>query len=65
MTLVYLKGQAEITDMLSLIGAQSARFTMEDAFIRKGFRNNANRAVNCDSASSLSSYDLACDHRLW
>ena len=51
MTLVYLKGQAEITDMLSLIGAQSARFTMEDAFIRKGFRNNANRAVNCDSAN--------------
>lgn len=51
MSLVYLKGQSDITDMLSLMGAQSARFAMEDAYIRKGFRNNANRAVNCDSAN--------------
>lgn len=51
MTLVYLKGQSEITDMLSIFGAQSARFAMEDAYIRKVFRNNANRAVNCDSAN--------------
>ena len=51
MTLVYLKGQNEITDMLSIFGAQSARFAMEDAFIRKELRNNANRAVNCDSAN--------------
>ena len=51
MSLVYLKGQTDITDMLSLMGAQNARFAMEDAFIRKGFRNNANRAVNCDSAN--------------
>ena len=51
MTLVYLKGQSEITDMLSIFGAQNARFEMEDAYIRKVFRNNANRAVNCDSAN--------------
>lgn len=51
MTLLYLKGQSEITDMLSILGAQAARFAMEDAFIRKGLRNNANRAVNCDSAN--------------
>ena len=51
MSLVYLKGQSEITDMLSIFGAQSARFAMEDAFIRKELRNNANRAVNCDSAN--------------
>ncbi len=51
MTLVYLKGQSEITDMLSIFGAQSARFQMEDAYIRKELRNNANRAVNCDSAN--------------
>ena len=51
MTLVYLKGQSEITDMLSIFGAQSARFAMEDAYIRKELRNNANRAVNCDSAN--------------
>jgi len=37
--------------MLSIIGAQSARFAMEDAFIRKELRNNANRATNCDSAN--------------
>ena len=49
--LVYLKGQSAITDMLSIIGAQSARFAMEDAFIRKELRNNANRATNCDSAN--------------
>lgn len=50
-TLVYLKGQTPIADMLSILGAQSARFAMEDAFIRKELRNNANRAVNCDSAN--------------
>ena len=51
MTMVYLKGQSAITDMLSIFGAQSARFAMEDAYIRKELRNNANRAVNCDSAN--------------
>lgn len=51
MTLVYLKGQSEITDMLSILGAQCARFEMEDAFIKKELRNNANRATNCDSAN--------------
>ena len=49
MTLVYLKGQSEITDMLSIFGAQSARFAMEDAYIRKELRNNANRAVTAAS----------------
>ena len=62
MTLVYLKGQADITDMLSLMGAQEARFRMEDAFIRKGFRNRANRAVNCDSAN-LSRTVLAAERQ--
>ena len=42
---------SEITDILSIFGAQSARFAMEDAYIRKELRNNANRAVNCDSAN--------------
>ena len=51
MKLVYLKGQSAISDMLSIFGAQSARFAMEDAYIRKELRNNANRAVNCDSAN--------------
>lgn len=52
MSIVYLKGQNAITDMLSIFGAQSARFAMEDAYIRKELRNNANRAVNCDSANT-------------
>ena len=59
MTLVYLKGQPDITDMLSLMGAQNARFVMEDAFVRKDLRNNANRAVNCDSANLSRAVDAA------
>ena len=51
MRLLYLKGQSAISDMLSVFGAHSARFAMEDAYIRKELRNNANRAVNCDSAN--------------
>ena len=51
MHLLYLKGQSAISDMLSVFGAHSARFAMEDAYIRKELRNNANRAVNCDSAN--------------
>lgn len=51
MKLLYLKGQSAISDMLSIFGANTARFAMEDAFIRKELRNNANRAVNCDSAN--------------
>ncbi len=50
-TLVYLKDLSAIADMLSIIGAQHARFEMENTIIRKGLRNNANRAVNCDSAN--------------
>ena len=42
MKLLYLKGQS---------AANTARFAMEDAYIRKELRNNANRAVNCDSAN--------------
>lgn len=33
MPLVYLKGQGAITDMLSILGAQSARFAMEVRFL--------------------------------
>ncbi len=51
MKLLYLKGQSAISDMLSIFGANHARFAMEDAYIRKELRNNANRAVNCDSAN--------------
>lgn len=51
MKLLYLKGQSAISDMLSIFGANTARFAMEDAYIRKELRNNANRAVNCDSAN--------------
>ena len=47
MALVYLKGQSEITDMLSIFGAQSARVRDEDAYIRKELRQQRhNRAVD-------------------
>ena len=57
--LVYLKGQTEIGDLLSLLGAQNARFALEDAYIKKNLRNNANRAVNCDSANLQRSVDAS------
>lgn len=51
MSLLYLKGQEAITDTLSIMGAQKARFTMDEQIIQKDLRNRANRAVNCDSAN--------------
>ena len=51
MTLLYLKGQEAITDTLSIMGAQKARFAMDELIIQKDLRNRANRAVNCDSAN--------------
>ena len=46
----YAKWQ-KVPSATRMTGAQSARFAMEDAYIRKELRNNANRAVNCDSAN--------------
>ena len=51
MSLLYLKGQEAITDTLSIMGAQKARFQMDEQIIQKELRNRANRAVNCDSAN--------------
>lgn len=51
LVLIYLKGKESITDMLSIMGAQRARFSMDESIIKKELRNQANRAVNCDSAN--------------
>ncbi|MBQ8095302.1 MAG: DNA-binding protein WhiA [Clostridia bacterium] len=51
MFLLYFKGQEAITDTLSIMGAQKARFAMDELIIKKDLRNRANRAVNCDSAN--------------
>ena len=61
MALVYLKGQSEITDMLSIFGAQSARFAMEDAYIRKELRNNANRALRETAALRLAHPEMSLE----
>jgi len=51
MILLYYKEQEAITDTLSIMGAQKARFAMDELIIQKALRNRANRAVNCDSAN--------------
>ena len=48
---VYLKSAEEISTALSLIGAGSAVLKLEEARIRKDFRNRINRQMNCDSSN--------------
>lgn len=56
---VYLKEIERILDLLTLMGATQARMTLEDVRIRKELRNQANRAVNCDSANLRKTADAA------
>lgn len=48
---VYLKSAEEISAILSLIGAGAAVLKLEEARIRKDFRNRINRQMNCDSSN--------------
>ena len=48
---VYLKCAEEISEALSLIGAGTAVLKLEEARIRKDFRNRINRQMNCDSSN--------------
>lgn len=48
---VYLKSAEEISAALSLIGAGAAVLKLEEARIRKDFRNRINRQMNCDSSN--------------
>ena len=48
---VYLKSAEEISTTLKLIGAGGAVLKLEEARIRKDFRNTINRQMNCDSSN--------------
>lgn len=48
---VYMKDSAQISDMLSVMGAYQALMQMENIRIIKDMRNTANRKFNCDNAN--------------
>lgn len=56
---VYLKEADALLDLLTLMGATRARAALEDVRIRKELRNQANRAVNCDSANLKKTADAS------
>ena len=56
---VYLKEADAIMDLLTLMGATRARMELENIRIRKELRNQANRAVNCDSANLRKTVDAS------
>ena len=49
--LVYLKKGDDVVSCLALMGAHQALLEMENIRIRRGGRNQANRARNCDEAN--------------
>ena len=49
--LVYLKDSEEIVTFLNVIGAHKALLDFENVRILKDFRNQVNRAVNCETAN--------------
>ncbi len=48
---LYFKDSGIIEDVLAFIGANRAAFEVMNSKIVKEFRNNTNRAVNCDTAN--------------
>ncbi|MBO4433408.1 MAG: DNA-binding protein WhiA [Clostridia bacterium] len=50
-SLVYIKRNEMITNLLTLIGASSRSLELIEASILKSVKNNMNRARNCDSAN--------------
>ncbi|MGL5328897.1 MAG: DNA-binding protein WhiA [Peptostreptococcaceae bacterium] len=48
---VYLKESEQISDLLSIIGAHNALFSLQNTKIVKEMRNNVNRIVNCETAN--------------
>ena len=48
---LYCKSCEQITDFLTFIGATRHSMELINVMIYKEFRNNANRAANCDSAN--------------
>ena len=49
---IYLKGCQQIADMLTLMGASKATMELENIRIKKGIRNQVNRAMNCDEKNA-------------
>jgi DNA-binding protein WhiA len=56
--LVY-KGSSAIEDILSVIGANQAYFSMLNGKIEREIRNNENRATNCETRNIAMSVDAA------
>lgn len=48
---LYLKESEQISDLLSVIGAHNALFSLQNTKIVKAMRNNVNRIVNCETAN--------------
>lgn len=48
---LYLKESEQISDLLSIIGAHNALFSLQNTKIVKEMRNNVNRIVNCETAN--------------
>ncbi len=49
--IIYLRSSEQIENFLAMIGAVNATFKVMNSKILKEFKNNANRASNCDSAN--------------
>lgn len=49
--IIYIKESEQISDLLSIMGAHSALFELENIRIMKEMRNNVNRLVNCETAN--------------
>ncbi|MBC2578077.1 DNA-binding protein WhiA [Peptostreptococcus russellii] len=56
---VYLKESEQISDLLAIMGANSAMFALQNAKIMKDMRNKVNRIVNCETANLSKTVDAA------
>lgn len=56
---VYIKESEQISDFLSLIGAQAQFFKFQDVMITKDMKNKANRISNCEAANLDKSVNAA------
>lgn len=56
---VYLKESEQISDLLTIMGANSAMFVLQNAKIVKDMRNKVNRIVNCETANLSKTVDAA------
>lgn len=48
---IYIKSLSSVSDFLARIGAVGAMLEFENAIILKTYKNDANRAANCDNAN--------------